>query len=225
MALLVHRQRAALEHAAAASTVFCAGSRGWKRRSTALTRSTSRRCENGFLMKSSAPIFRPNSSSISSSFEVRKMTGRSVFWRRRRKQLHAVHARHLDVEDGEVRRVALEAVESGGAVGIGLHPIALGLQRDRNRGKNIAIVVDQGDRRHLAYLRLRRPPVQRPAKLAEHRLCRVYARKMWRRLLAEIRRGRLRDARAAAAVPSRQPVMDHSRRMIKPCSQSRMLRL
>ncbi|MNU08282.1 hypothetical protein D3C72_2542470 [compost metagenome] len=35
-------------------------------------------------MKSSAPIFKPNSSSISSSFEVRKITGTSDFWRRRR---------------------------------------------------------------------------------------------------------------------------------------------
>src|SRR5215211_5766184 len=43
-----------------------------------------RRCENGLRMKSSAPIFRPNNSSISSSFEVRKITGMSDFWRRRR---------------------------------------------------------------------------------------------------------------------------------------------
>ena len=57
---------------------------GTPRRSTALTRSTSRRCENGLRMKSSAPILRPNSSSISSSLEVRKITGMSVFWRSRR---------------------------------------------------------------------------------------------------------------------------------------------
>ena len=35
-------------------------------------------------MKSSAPIFRPNNSSICSSFEVRKITGRSDFCRSRR---------------------------------------------------------------------------------------------------------------------------------------------
>src|SRR5215211_6162598 len=57
---------------------------GAARRSTALTRSTRRRCENGLRMKSSAPIFRPNNSSISSSFEVRKITGRSDFCRNRR---------------------------------------------------------------------------------------------------------------------------------------------
>jgi hypothetical protein len=34
-------------------------------------------------------------------------------------QLHAVHARHLDVEDGEVGRVLRQPVERRGAVGIG----------------------------------------------------------------------------------------------------------
>ncbi len=64
---------------------WAAFSRLAARRSTALTRSTSRRCENGLVMKSSAPILSPKSSSISSSFEVRKITGRSDFWRRRRR--------------------------------------------------------------------------------------------------------------------------------------------
>ncbi|MNT87709.1 hypothetical protein D3C72_2281580 [compost metagenome] len=50
----------------------------------ALTRSTSRRWLKGLVMKSSAPILRPNNSSISSSFEVRKITGTSDFCRRRR---------------------------------------------------------------------------------------------------------------------------------------------
>ena len=54
------------------------------RRITALTRSTSKRCENGLRMKSSAPILSPNNSSISSSFDVRKITGMSDFWRSRR---------------------------------------------------------------------------------------------------------------------------------------------
>jgi hypothetical protein len=36
-------------------------------------------------MKSSAPILRPNNSSISSSLEVRKITGRSDFCLRRRR--------------------------------------------------------------------------------------------------------------------------------------------
>ena len=41
---------------------------------------------------------------------------------------HAVHARHLDVEDSEIRRRGLESVEGGGAVGIGHDPIALGFE-------------------------------------------------------------------------------------------------
>jgi hypothetical protein len=57
---------------------------GTTRRKTALTRSTKSRWEKGLRMKSSAPIFKPKSSSISSSFEVRKITGMSVLWRRRR---------------------------------------------------------------------------------------------------------------------------------------------
>ncbi|MCY1242811.1 hypothetical protein D9M72_558010 [compost metagenome] len=61
-----------------------AASRFAARRRIALTRSTSRRCEKGLVMKSSAPIFRPKSSSISSSLEVRKITGRSDFCLRRR---------------------------------------------------------------------------------------------------------------------------------------------
>ena len=132
-----------------ASLSFCdAASLGLARRRIALTRSTSRRCENGLRMKSSAPILSPNSSSISSSFEVRKITGRSDFWRSRRKQLHAVHARHLDVEDGEIGRVGLQAVERARAVGVGLNAVAFRLQRKRNGSQDVAVVVDQGDRRH-----------------------------------------------------------------------------
>ena len=40
----------------------------------------------------------------------------------------------------------LEAVERGGAVGIGHDPIALGLERDGDRGQDVAVVVDQRDR-------------------------------------------------------------------------------
>ena len=103
-------------------------------------------------MKSSAPILRPNSSSISSSLEVRKITGMSVFWRSRRSSLHAVHARHLDVEDREIRRRGLEAVQRRGAVGIGHDPVALGFERDRDRGQDIAVIVDESDCRHGAPL-------------------------------------------------------------------------
>ena len=72
----------------------------------------------------------------------------SVFWRSRRSSLHAVHARHLDVEDGEIGRRGLEAVERGGAVGIGHDAIALGFERHRHRGQDIAVIVDESDGRH-----------------------------------------------------------------------------
>ena len=44
-----------------------------------LRRSSSIRCEKGFRMKSSAPILSATSSSISSSFDVSRITGTSVF--------------------------------------------------------------------------------------------------------------------------------------------------
>ena len=45
-------------------------------------------------------------------------------------RLHAVHARHLDVEDGKVRQRGLEAVERRGAVGVGRDAIAFRLESD-----------------------------------------------------------------------------------------------
>src|SRR6516164_4769473 len=94
---------------------------GEERRNTALTRSTKRRCENGLRIKSSAPIFRPNSSSISSSF---------------------------DIKNGEIGWRGLKAVERGSAVGVGGDAIAFGLESNRNRGEDIAVVVDESDCRH-----------------------------------------------------------------------------
>ena len=63
-------------------------------------------------------------------------------------QLHAVHAGHLDVEDGEIRRIGLQAVKSRHAVIVGLDAIAFRLQRDGNGGQNVAVVIDQRNRRH-----------------------------------------------------------------------------
>ena len=54
------------------------------RRNSTLMRSIRTRCENGLRMKSSAPSRNPHNSSISSSLEVRKITGRSECSRRRR---------------------------------------------------------------------------------------------------------------------------------------------
>ena len=149
VALRVHGELAALQRLGVGSRAgAAAGSFGAKRRSTALTRSTSRRCENGFRMKSSAPILRPNSSSISSSFEVRKMTGRSDFWRSRRSSsipsMRGILMSKIARSGGDWR----QAVERRGAVGVGLDAVAFGLEGDRDRGEDVAVVVDEGDGRH-----------------------------------------------------------------------------
>ena len=60
-------------------------------------------------------------------------------------QLHAVHARHLDVEDAEVGRRLAEAFEGGGAVAVGLDLEALGLEQHRHGGEDVAVVVDKGN--------------------------------------------------------------------------------
>src|ERR1700734_1277775 len=44
-------------------------------------------------------------------------------------KLHSVHARHLDVENGEVGRIGLHALERARAVGVSLHPISFRLER------------------------------------------------------------------------------------------------
>ena len=63
-------------------------------------------------------------------------------------ELHAVHAGHLDVEDGEVGRGVAQAVERGGAVRVGLDAVALGLEGDGDGGQDVAIVIDEGDGGH-----------------------------------------------------------------------------
>jgi hypothetical protein len=65
-------------------------------------------------------------------------------------QLHAVHARHLDVEDGEVRRPRGQPLQRGGAVGVGFDAIAFRFQRDRHRGQDVAVVVDKRDCSHVS---------------------------------------------------------------------------
>src|ERR1700674_3947800 len=72
-------------------------------------------------------------------------------------QLHAVHARHLDVEDGEVGRVGLEAVERRGAVGVGEDAVAFRLERDRYRGEDVAVVIPESDGGHEISWSLRAP--------------------------------------------------------------------
>jgi hypothetical protein len=63
-------------------------------------------------------------------------------------RLHAVHARHLDVEDGEVGRRRFEAVECGRTVRVRHDPVALGFEGNRHRGQDVAVVVNEGDSWH-----------------------------------------------------------------------------
>ncbi len=60
-------------------------------------------------------------------------------------ELHAVHARHLDVEDGEIDGLGADRAQRLGAIGIAAHGEAFGLERDRYRGQDITVIVDQGD--------------------------------------------------------------------------------
>jgi hypothetical protein len=85
-------------------------------------------------------------------------------------QFHAVHARHLDVEDGEVRRAGLEALQRRGAVRVGHDPVAFGFERDRNRSQDVAVVIDQGDGRHGRPSSMNRPRAKSPAPWVETRL-------------------------------------------------------
>ena len=64
-------------------------------------------------------------------------------------QLHAVHLRHLDVEDGEVRRIVGKGLQRRRAVRIDARDEALRLERDRDGREDVAVVVDERD--HLAH--------------------------------------------------------------------------
>ncbi len=63
-------------------------------------------------------------------------------------QLHPVHARHLDVENREIGRACLQPVEGRRTIGIGLDPIALGLEAQGDGGQNVPVVIDKGYGRH-----------------------------------------------------------------------------
>ena len=60
-------------------------------------------------------------------------------------KLEPVHARHLDVEDGEIDRLGGQAPQRLGPVGIGPHGEALGFQGHGNGGQDVAVVVDERD--------------------------------------------------------------------------------
>jgi hypothetical protein len=63
-------------------------------------------------------------------------------------KLHAVHARHLDIENRKLRRTCQKTVKGGSTVGIGFDLVALVFQGDGNRGQDVPVVVDQCNRLH-----------------------------------------------------------------------------
>ena len=69
-------------------------------------------------------------------------------------QLMPVHPRHLDVEHGEIGRILGQRLQRRLAIGVEPDGEALGLERDRDRGEDVAIVVDERDRcRHSGSVR------------------------------------------------------------------------
>src|SRR4029079_14747899 len=61
------------------------------------------------------------------------------------KQLHAVHAGHLDVEHAEIRRVVGEGLERSRTVRIDARDEPFLLKRDRHRREDVAVVVNERD--------------------------------------------------------------------------------
>ena len=62
-------------------------------------------------------------------------------------QFHPVHARHLDVEHGQMRRVFEQRLQRRLAFRIDARGEAFRLQGDRDRGEDVAIIVHQRDHR------------------------------------------------------------------------------
>ena len=60
-------------------------------------------------------------------------------------EFHAVHARHLDVEDAEIGRRLVEAFQSRCTVIVGLDLKPFGFEQHRHRREDVAVVVDEGD--------------------------------------------------------------------------------
>ena len=56
------------------------------------------------------------------------MTGRSDFCLQPAQKFHPVHARHLNVEDGEIGRIGFQPVERACAVGVGLDTVTFGFK-------------------------------------------------------------------------------------------------
>ena len=65
--------------------------------------------------------------------------------RSRRHSIEPVDPRHQDVEHDEVGQPPLEGLPGGGAVGEGLHPVALALEREAHRLADRRLVVHDRD--------------------------------------------------------------------------------
>src|ERR1700731_3678609 len=63
-------------------------------------------------------------------------------------QFHAVHSRHLYIENRKIGRIALQIVERRRTIRISLDAIAFSLEGNRHGGKDISVVVNQGNRWH-----------------------------------------------------------------------------
>ena len=60
-------------------------------------------------------------------------------------QLYAVHARHLDIENGQIHGPPGDPVQGLDAVHVGVDAIAFVLKRGRKRSEDVLVVVDEGD--------------------------------------------------------------------------------
>ena len=89
----------------------------------------------------------PSASSSSSSLRGQEDDRQvALFSRSRRSSSIPSMLRHLDVEHGEVGRIVDQRLQRRLAVRIDARDEALGLERDRHRGQDVAVVVDQRDR-------------------------------------------------------------------------------
>ena len=95
-------------------------------------------------------------------------------------KLHAVHARHLDIEDAEIGRVFGQGFERRDAIAVGPDLVAFGFERQAQGRQDVALVVDQSDRAFLFHLFLFGPS---PAGVRAARVA-LYGRmvsQLWRR--------------------------------------------
>src|SRR6202034_1722597 len=143
-------------------------------------------------------------------------------------QLHAVHARHLYVEHGQVHPLRAHAAQRLGAVAVAAHGEALGLEGNRDRSQDVAVVIDKSN----SVCHFDAPPVNLAAMRIGHRAAAVAIK--YGHLLAKTnpaRRFLLHDNRLSfrsigaslavfdAALPPPLPVPHEQCRMSKTASR------